>query len=71
MAKKPKIKEEAKIFLDWAVSDDAYKMYAKVYPIIASKVVPVTVPEGYPADPATQLIDNDFDWAARNRSNCT
>jgi len=68
LIKKPRIKKEAKIFLDWAISNDAYKMYAKVYPIIASKIVPVTVPDGYPKDPAKQLIDNDFDWAARNRA---
>jgi iron(III) transport system substrate-binding protein len=67
LIKKPKIKPETKVFLDWAVSDDAMKMYAKVYPIINSTTVPVTVPEGYPADPATQLIENDFDWAAMNR----
>ena len=68
LIKKPKIKKEAKIFLDWAISDDAYKMYSKIYPIIGSKVVPIVVPDGYPKDPATQLIDNDFDWAARNRA---
>lgn len=27
----------------------------------------VQVPEGYPEDPAIQLIKNDFDWAAMNR----
>ncbi len=48
LIKKPKIKKEAKIFLDWAISDDANKMYATVYPIIDSKTVPVTVPDGYP-----------------------
>lgn len=68
LIRKPKIKEEAKIFLDWAISDDMYKLYAKVYPIIASKVVPITVPDGYPTDPATQLVENDFDWAAMNRA---
>lgn len=68
LIKKPKIKPEAKTFLDWAISDDAFKMYVKVYPIIGSKVVPVTVPDGYPKDPATQLVNNDFDWAARNRA---
>jgi len=67
LIKKPKIKPEAKVFLDWAVSDDAMKMYAKVYPIINSKTVPVTVPDGYPPEPTTQLIKNDFDWAAMNR----
>jgi iron(III) transport system substrate-binding protein len=39
-----------------------------VYPIIASKTVPVEVPEGYPAEPANQLIENDFDWAAMKRA---
>jgi iron(III) transport system substrate-binding protein len=68
LIKKPRIKPEAKTFLDWAISDDAFKMYVKVYPIIGSKVVPVTVPDGYPKDPALQLIDNDFDWAAMNRA---
>ena len=68
LVKKPRIKKEAKIFYEWALSDDAFKMYANVYPIIGSKVVPVTVPDGYPPDPVVQLIDNDFDWAARNRA---
>jgi iron(III) transport system substrate-binding protein len=68
LIKKPKIKKEAKIFLDWAISNDAYVMYSKVYPIIGSTAVQVTVPDGYPQDPTTQLIDNDFDWAARNRA---
>ena len=60
LIRKPKIKKEAKIFLDWAISDDLYKLYAKVYPIIASKVVPVTVPEGYPKDPTKQLLIMTF-----------
>ena len=66
LMKKPRIKKEAKLFLDWAISEDAMKMYAKIYPII-SVDMPVQVPEGYPKDPAMQLIKNDFDWAAMNR----
>ncbi len=68
LIKKPNIKPEAKTFLDWAISDDAFKMYRKIFPIIGSKAVPVDVPDGYPKDPTTQLIKNDFDWAARNRA---
>lgn len=30
LMKKPRIKKEAKVFLDWAISEDAMKMYAKV-----------------------------------------
>ena len=65
---KPIIKEEAKVFLDWANSDDAIKMYGKVYAIIASNAVTVArCRRAIPTDPAQQLIENDFDWAAMNR----
>lgn len=66
LIKKPTIKESAKIFLDWAISDEAMAMYSKVYPIVAANM-DVEVPEGYPKDPSQQLIENDFDWAAANR----
>jgi iron(III) transport system substrate-binding protein len=67
LIKKPRIKKNAKVFLDWAISEDAMKMYSQVYPVIATDMK-VTVPEGYPQDPIKQLIRNDFDWAATNRS---
>jgi iron(III) transport system substrate-binding protein len=66
LIKKPRIKKEAKIFLDWAISDDAMAMYAKVYPIVATDIK-VEAPKGWPADPTTVLIDNDLMWAAKNR----
>ena len=66
LIKKPTIKESAKIFLDWAISDEAMAMYSKVYPIVAANM-DVEAPEGYPKDPSQQLIENDFDWAAANR----
>lgn len=66
LIKKPRIKKEAKTFLDWAISKDAMAMYAKVYPIVATDVK-VDAPDGWPADPATVLIDNDLMWAAKNR----
>jgi iron(III) transport system substrate-binding protein len=66
LIKKPRIKKEAKTFLDWAISEDAMKMYAKVYPIVATDVA-VSAPKGWPADPATVLIENDLMWAAKNR----
>ena len=68
LIKKPRIKKEAKVFLDWAVSDTMFKHYSKVYPIIAKKGIKVVVPEGYPKDPTKQLIKNDFYWAAKNRA---
>ena len=67
LIKKPRIKPEAKLFLDWAISDAAMAMYGEAYPVL-STTYPVKVPEGFPPDPATQLIKNDFDWAAMNRA---
>ncbi len=36
--------------------------------IQTERIAELSVPEGYPADPAMQLIENDFDWAATNRA---
>ena len=66
LMKKPRIKKEAKIFLDWAISDEAMAMYAKVYPIVATDIK-VDAPDGWPADPMSVLVDNDLQWAAKNR----
>ncbi|MBC2851771.1 putative 2-aminoethylphosphonate ABC transporter substrate-binding protein [Cetobacterium sp. 8H] len=63
---KKDIKDEAKIFLDWAISEDAMKMYAKSYAIV-SRDVNVAPPKGFPKNPITQLIANDFSWAATNK----
>jgi iron(III) transport system substrate-binding protein len=66
LMKKPRIKNDAKVFLDWAISDEAMAMYAKVYPIVATDIK-VEAPEGWPDNPMSVLIDNDLDWAASNR----
>lgn len=63
---KKDIKEEAKVFLDWAISEDAMKMYAKSYAIV-SRDVNIAPPKGFPQNPITQLIANDFSWAAINK----
>ncbi len=66
LIRKPRIKPEAKTFLDWAISDEAMAMYAKVYPIVATDIQ-VDAPKGWPADPMSVLINNDLEWAAKNR----
>jgi iron(III) transport system substrate-binding protein len=67
LVKKPQIKPEAKAFLDWAITPDVTKEYAKNYAITALKS-DVPVPEGYPADPVGQMFkNNDLNWAAKNR----
>lgn len=66
LIRKPRIKPEAKTFLDWAISDEAMALYAKVYPIVATDIQ-VQAPNGWPADPMSVLINNDLQWAAKNR----
>ncbi|MBN1969683.1 MAG: putative 2-aminoethylphosphonate ABC transporter substrate-binding protein [Candidatus Delongbacteria bacterium] len=63
---KKEIKEQAKLFLDWAISDGAMEEYAKSFAIITveSSIKP---PAGFPQNPEKQLIKNDFNWAAKNR----
>jgi iron(III) transport system substrate-binding protein len=68
LIKKKDIKPEAKLFLDWAISDEVMQEYGKSYAILAAKDVPgFKAPEGYPADPVGQLIKVDLTWAAKNR----
>lgn len=67
LMKKPAIKAGAKTFLDWAISEPVMKEYAKVYPVTAYPTG-MPIPEGFPADPDAQLIENDFQWAAENRA---
>lgn len=67
LIKKPQIKAAAKTFLDWAISEPVMREYAQVYPVTAYPTG-VPVPEGFPTEPAKQLIENDFDWAAKNRA---
>ncbi|MCX7934939.1 MAG: putative 2-aminoethylphosphonate ABC transporter substrate-binding protein [Planctomycetota bacterium] len=66
LVKKNNIKEIAKAFLDFAISDEVMKLYAKVYPI-TSIDTGLPVPEGYPAEPLKQLIKNDLRKAALDR----
>ncbi len=67
LIKKATVKPEARVFLDWAISEPVMNEYAKVYPVTAY-ATNVPVPEGFPAKPEAQLIQNDFDWAAKNRA---
>ena len=66
LVKKAAVKNGSKIFLDWALSPEVMKAYAKVYPVTAYPTGE-PIPEGYPSDPFQQLIKNDLSWAAQNR----
>lgn len=66
LVKKAEIKPASKTFLDWAITPEASEKYAQNFAITAVKT-DVPIPEGYPADPLQQVIENDFNWAAANR----
>lgn len=67
LIKKDGEKEISKKFLDWAISENVMKKYAKNYPIVATGVGE-NIPEGYSDNPIEQLIpDIDFEKAATDR----
>jgi iron(III) transport system substrate-binding protein len=55
----------AKRFLDWAISDEAFNLYAKYFGVLAKPGFPA--PPGIPADIATRLFPMDFQWSTTNR----
>jgi iron(III) transport system substrate-binding protein len=70
LVRKPVIKPEAKIFLDWAISDSAMREYAQGFPV-TSVPVDLPLPDGYTTEPFDQLIANSFPWATANRDRIT
>lgn len=58
--------DDARTFMDWAVSQGAMQAYGARYEVTA---LPVTVkkPEYFPADIDKKLIKNDFAWAAKEQ----
>ncbi|MFD0590393.1 putative 2-aminoethylphosphonate ABC transporter substrate-binding protein [Paenibacillus sp. GCM10027627] len=67
LVKKGEIKPAAKLFLDWAISDEPMKEYNKNYAILSIKQEGATIPEGYAKDPVSQLAKIDLYQAARDR----
>jgi iron(III) transport system substrate-binding protein len=58
--------DAAKKLADWAISDDAMKIYAGNYAITAVTSMSKPLPN-VPADYGSKLAKNDFAWAATNR----
>jgi iron(III) transport system substrate-binding protein len=56
----------AQKLLDWAISDAAMALYAKNFAIVAVRELSQPLPN-VPADYASRLAKNDFQWAAANR----
>ena len=59
--------EDAKKLIDWAVSDDAMKIYAKYYAILGNAAFEEPIPN-LPTDIKSKLSKNDFEWAAAHRA---
>lgn len=61
LVKKAEIKDSAKIFYEWALSDEAMELYSKNRSMI-------TVKGSTSEEVKNQLIENDFNWASENRN---
>ncbi|MGL4854682.1 MAG: putative 2-aminoethylphosphonate ABC transporter substrate-binding protein [Lentisphaeria bacterium] len=68
LVKKAEINPNAKVFLDWAISDEAMELYAQGFPIVGNGMKVKVTDEDYPANPYEQLAKNDLEWAAKNRA---
>jgi iron(III) transport system substrate-binding protein len=65
LTKRGKNNAAAKQFLDWAITDEAMRLYSKYFAAVAVPGFPV--PEGLPKDISKVVFPNDFDWSAKNR----
>ncbi len=59
--------EDARTFLDWAVTRQAMEAYGSRYEVTALPVT-VTKPEHFPAEVEKKLIKNDFAWSAKEQA---
>ena len=59
--------EAAKKLIDWHISPAALKVFNDYLPILAIPSIAKPV-EHFPPDTLEKMIDNDFGWAAENRS---
>lgn len=58
--------EAAKTLMDWIVSEKANRMYNEGYAVVAMPGIAKPVPF-IPENLEKLMIENDFDWAAKNR----
>jgi iron(III) transport system substrate-binding protein len=67
LVRKNPIKPAAVTFLDWAISENAMRIYARRAAVTAVKTG-LPVPLGFPSDPEAYLQKLDLPWAAANRN---
>lgn len=56
----------AQKLMDWSITDEAMRLYAKNFALVAVPHLSEKL-EFMPADYASRLVKNDFAWAAKNR----
>jgi len=66
LVRKEEIKPAARKFLEWTLSLEAMEHYAKTYPVVGDRRV-TDLPDGYPGNPESQMIENDFVWLGANK----
>jgi len=59
-------KEIAKIFLDWAISDEAIAAYGQTRSLLAMPLAGYLPPPGFSKEPLTLIFDKNFPWASAN-----
>lgn len=58
--------DAAKTLVDWTVSKKANEMYSEGYAVVAMPGIAKPI-EYFPEDAESLMIDNDFEWSAKNR----
>lgn len=58
--------ETAKKFVNWATGEEASKLYAQNFAVVAYKGLSQKI-EHIPANYESMLVENDFAWSAKNR----
>lgn len=69
LLRKDTIQPAARLFLDWAISDSAMRLYARKSAVTAVKTG-LPIPAGFPADATTRISaprKKDVPWTAANR----
>lgn len=59
--------EAAQTLMDWAITDDAMRLYNEGYAVVAVPGIAEPLPH-LPANLTDYFIKNDFEWAANNRA---
>ncbi|CUP51812.1 iron ABC transporter solute-binding lipoprotein [Clostridium baratii] len=70
LVKKDNIKDEAKEFLDWAISDSAMKEYQVNYPLVTVDNN-YKIPDDYPANVKDLLVNMDFEHIGKEKDKVT